>query len=240
MKRSYSIGRLLKYQSCEIKKSSDFKYLINLYNHSENLKKARFGKKCYSLLQKAGILPENLDRFYHFYKIPRHSFFPLFLKLKKEHIEKINFKRKEKSEYILKKMRQMPLNIQNFIKNLANYEKLLTGKNCPIWIECFYPKTKKKVNSYFNYSLLDWLKAVENYLQLLLKKFKKTDMRQIKRISAYFILDLPFSNNSIEQLKTNFRLLSKKYHPDHGGDPEVFKKIKDAFDFLIKEGIYLK
>jgi len=235
MKRDYSLCKLLKYQPLELKKKSDFKYLINIYNHSDVLKKTRLRRKCYSLLQKARILPENLDRFYLFYRLPKHSFFPLFLRLKREYLNKIDTKKKEKRDYILKKMRKLPYNIQFYIKSLANYEKSLSCNNCQIWIECFYPKTKKKVNSYFNYSLFDWLKTAENFKVLLVKRFKDIDINYFKRITSFLILDLTSDNNSIDLIKKKYRVLSKKYHPDHGGDSDYFKKIKDAYEFLIKD-----
>lgn len=40
----------------------------------------------------------------------------------------------------------------------------------------------------------------------------------------------PFSEN---ELKTAFRLLALKYHPDKGGTPEAFIQVKEAYDFLL-------
>lgn len=238
--KGYSLGGLLKNQPVELKKNSDFKYLINLYNHSDCLKKTRFRRKCYSLLLKARISSENLDRFYLFYRLPKHSFFPLFLKLRKEYLDKIDWKKKEKNDYILKKMRQLPDNIQIFIKCLANHEKSLSGKSCAVWLDFFYPKTKKKVNSYFKFNFFDWLKSSEKYTDLLAGRFKKIDINHIKRITSIFILGLSEDNYSIEMIKKSYRILSKKYHPDQGGDPDFFKKVKDAYDFLTKDIHYMK
>jgi len=238
--KGYSLGGLLKNQPVELKKNSDFKNLINLYNHSDSLKKTRFRRKCYSLLQKARISPENLERFYFFYRLPKHSFFPLFLKLRKEHLNKIDCKKKKKNDYILKKMRQLPDNIQFLIKSLAKYEKSLTGKNCVIWLDFFYPKTKKKVNSYFKLNFFDWLKSADKYTGLLAKRFKKIDFNHIIRITSIFILGLSEDNCSAEKIKKSYRTLSKKYHPDQGGDPDFFKKIKDAYEFLTKDIHYMK
>jgi hypothetical protein len=39
---------------------------------------------------------------------------------------------------------------------------------------------------------------------------------------------------SIEDAKKLFRELSKEHHPDLGGDPEIFKKVKEDFDLFIK------
>ncbi|KAB3531398.1 DnaJ domain-containing protein [Alkaliphilus serpentinus] len=40
---------------------------------------------------------------------------------------------------------------------------------------------------------------------------------------------------TIEEIKKKFRLLAKKYHPDHGGDPEKMIEILDIYDKLFKK-----
>ena len=35
-----------------------------------------------------------------------------------------------------------------------------------------------------------------------------------------------------EEIKSAYRKLAKKYHPDLGGDPEKFKEINEAHDIL--------
>jgi len=35
------------------------------------------------------------------------------------------------------------------------------------------------------------------------------------------------------EIKTAFRKLAMQHHPDKGGDPEVFRKIRAAFEVLI-------
>lgn len=37
-----------------------------------------------------------------------------------------------------------------------------------------------------------------------------------------------------DQLKTAYRRLAHKHHPDKGGSAENFKNIKEAHDFLLK------
>lgn len=37
---------------------------------------------------------------------------------------------------------------------------------------------------------------------------------------------------SKEELKTQYRTLAKKYHPDHGGDVKKFKRIQRAYEKL--------
>jgi len=42
----------------------------------------------------------------------------------------------------------------------------------------------------------------------------------------------------IRNAQNNFRRLSKKHHPDHGGDPIEFMHLKDAYNHI--QGIKLK
>lgn len=53
-------------------------------------------------------------------------------------------------------------------------------------------------------------------------------------MNPYQILEIP-NNSTIETAKKQFRILSKKYHPDLGGSSEKFIQIKQAFE-LIKNG----
>lgn len=42
-------------------------------------------------------------------------------------------------------------------------------------------------------------------------------------------------NASPEEIKKAYRKLANKHHPDKGGDPEVFKKIQNAYDNIVKK-----
>ena len=47
----------------------------------------------------------------------------------------------------------------------------------------------------------------------------------------YSILEIERSS-TLEQIKTAYRKLARKHHPDKGGDPEKFKKISEAYSVL--------
>src|SRR3989338_219593 len=51
--------------------------------------------------------------------------------------------------------------------------------------------------------------------------------------SAFDILELN-SNCTIYEIKAQYRKLSKKYHPDRGGDEIYFKEITDAYNQLLQ------
>jgi len=50
-------------------------------------------------------------------------------------------------------------------------------------------------------------------------------------IDYYEILNIP-KDASLDEIKKAFRKLSKQYHPDTGGDREIFESIKAAYDTL--------
>ena len=49
----------------------------------------------------------------------------------------------------------------------------------------------------------------------------------------YQILNVT-ENSNISEIRTSFMNISRKAHPDKGGDPVVFMNIKKAYDYLIK------
>lgn len=57
--------------------------------------------------------------------------------------------------------------------------------------------------------------------------------------NAYAILGLN-EGASHEEVKKSYRRLAMKYHPDRGGDPEEFKKIQSAYDYLEKIGDHVE
>ena len=48
----------------------------------------------------------------------------------------------------------------------------------------------------------------------------------------YTILKLTKNDATPENIKKNYKKLALKYHPDRGGDPELFKKISEAYQTL--------
>lgn len=48
----------------------------------------------------------------------------------------------------------------------------------------------------------------------------------------YTILKLTKEQATPENIKKNYKKMALKYHPDRGGDPELFKKISEAYQTL--------
>ena len=49
--------------------------------------------------------------------------------------------------------------------------------------------------------------------------------------NLYDILGLS-KNATFEEIKSKYKSLAQQHHPDKGGDPELFKQIKNAYDVL--------
>ena len=42
------------------------------------------------------------------------------------------------------------------------------------------------------------------------------------------------------EIKKAYKRLSRKYHPDHGGNPEIFKELNDAYETLMKQFVSIE
>ena len=60
-----------------------------------------------------------------------------------------------------------------------------------------------------------------------------TKNRIRRSINDFDILGIP-RDSDLSTIKKAYRMLAKVYHPDKGGDEEVFKKIQGAYDNLTQ------
>ncbi|MFC1563196.1 DnaJ domain-containing protein [candidate division KSB1 bacterium] len=59
--------------------------------------------------------------------------------------------------------------------------------------------------------------------------------KSIKEKREYYRFVLGLSGEpKLAEIKKCYRRLVQIHHPDHGGDAELFIKIKEAYDFLMK------
>jgi hypothetical protein len=58
------------------------------------------------------------------------------------------------------------------------------------------------------------------------------DLELIEKYKRLFGIKVAIREFSAKELKRRWRILSKKYHPDHGGKHEHFIFIQDAFNYL--------
>jgi len=61
-------------------------------------------------------------------------------------------------------------------------------------------------------------------------------MERIERINWPVILNVP-ATAALDEIKSAFRKLALRHHPDHGGEHETFIKIRAAYKQAIKEAV---
>ncbi|OHD05398.1 MAG: hypothetical protein A2086_13640 [Spirochaetes bacterium GWD1_27_9] len=227
--KKYNILYLLKKQPIKLTKTNDFQTLISIFNASTELKKAHFNRKCYSIINNCKISYQNLERFYKIFRLPKNSFFPLFFKLKKDYLNQKVKKRDEIKKYIFEKMNILPDNIKKYIRNLAKYEiNIIKSKKIKVWSKILYPKTKKQANLILNYKKKDWILLFDKFSEEIKKEYKNTDEKYLQKLISLFILDLDIKKYSLEEINKQYRILSKKYHPDLGGNSYDFNLLQKA------------
>jgi preprotein translocase subunit Sec63 len=66
------------------------------------------------------------------------------------------------------------------------------------------------------------------------KNKAKKDKKQKTNIeNAFTILGIP-QNSDLKTIKSTYRTLAQKYHPDHHGDAKLFIKIQKAYEELTQ------
>lgn len=217
---------------------------------SPALKKVRFNRRCYSLLLHAKIDPENLRFFYRTYRLPKDPFFPLYFAVKRDYLEQKNQRKQKKQAYIASRIRSLSPQVLEFIKFLALLEQNYHYENkYPVWSSCLFPKTKKLADEYHRYTYKKWSAFFSEYLPKLAGRYRDFSAKTADIVLACFHLNcLPDLPKPIKKrstvpggispppkalLQKSYRRLSKRYHPDSGGDQEIFLHIKAARDTLI-------
>ena len=208
---------------------------------SQALLRLRIPSPAFRILDRAVIEPENLNNFYRTYRIPKDPFFPLFLSIKREYLADRAKKQEEREAYILEKMKSLPAEQIRFIRFLAEWEQEMNRQmDYPYWMEHLYPPTKKRVNQYEKFTLLEWDTFLENYLDGLLRHYRLKNEVLAPRILACHLLGLipvldPLRFPNQKEVLRSYRGLSLVYHPDRGGEVEVFIRLKEAREVLCLE-----
>jgi len=237
-KRIYTLSRLLERQPKTLRKHPYYTSMYTQYVHSITLQQLRISRRCYSLLNRATVDPQNLKYFYRTYRLPKDPFFPLFFLIKRDYLQGLEKRRKEKKEYIASKMCSLPEQVLEYIKFLARYEQGLHPRALyPVWSQNIFPATKKRVNEYSSFTLLEWVSVFHDYFLSLEKRYTSHTPVMSHRILACFILQcLPEENRfcrpHMKTVNSQYRRLCKQYHPDSGGDSDYFLQLKWAKDIL--------
>ena len=64
------------------------------------------------------------------------------------------------------------------------------------------------------------------------ENLEEEEFHPLRRSNSYEILGIDMNANEAE-IKQAFRKKALEFHPDKGGDPEEFIKIREAYEFLI-------
>lgn len=248
--KTYTIAYLLSRQPKTLSKRPEYPLLLTHYHASDRLKRLRFSRRCYSLLNHARISPQNLHHLYRTYHLPADPFFPLFLTAKRAYLAERARIKEERRQYILERMRSLPPEVLATVRYLGHLERNLNAAGrSPVWQAELFPSSKKAANELAARSSADWDCAVARHLAALRRRYTRLAPSVVERVLACHVLGLipdPGRAQSAtcrtlrippdpsdEEVVRRYRTLSLLYHPDRGGDQARFIEIKRARDLLI-------
>ena len=131
-------------------------------------------------------------------------------------------------------MIELPEDISIFHKYFAKFEKSINSKKeFPVWNKILYPKSKKEADKLLKFTRTEWTKLFFKYVEKLKEHYKYMDGKYADKIIGLFILKLSIKKHSIETIKSQYRLLSKIYHPDAGGNSYEFNILQKAKNLFI-------
>jgi hypothetical protein len=232
--KKYSINYLLSKQPLGFKKHKDFHLLISYFESSDILKCIRIPQKAFTILNKLRVSSDKLNYFYKVFRIPKNSFFPVFLKIKSDYLKNKLKVKTEKLNYIKKIMNILNEDVIVYLKYFITYEKAINiNRRTPVWNKFFLPKSKKKADEFFKYNKHQWINIFFDFIDTLNNYYNWIDKVYGRKLVALFIMELNIEKHSQDKLKSQFRLLSKKFHPDAGGDAKSFNELLIAKKILI-------
>jgi hypothetical protein len=222
--------------------------MIRSLRISPGLASLRFNRQCFRLLQHAKITPENLKYFYRTYRLPRDAFFPLFLRIRKDFLIHRETVKREKIEFINRKMKELPREILIFIEFFREMESSINGaEHHPVWNREIFPGTKKKTEQYLRQDRAEWMETVKKYLSAMTVRYSRFSENTAARLYACFVLQCCPAHGyggagksyvirypAEGEIRKRFRTLSKLHHPDTGGQAHIFLEILRAKDLLME------
>jgi len=233
MKRKrYSLLMLLEKQPKALKKSREFINLVNLFNSSSILKQISLSYASYQKINKVQIKSDSIERFLKFNKLPANAFFPLFLLMKKKYLAETSAIKKKKEDNIRKILNNLSSSKKIILKSLLEDEKK-RNKKITLWRKYFFPISVKKAETLIKISNIELSEIIENFMEDFKNKYDNCISSKYKKVLCKFIMETALNKISPSVVRKNYRELSKKYHPDLGGDPVHFKKLSEAKNILL-------
>lgn len=239
-KSDLSLNRLLSRQPKTIRKHPHYELMISHYLASEKLQALKINRQCYRLLDKAVITVENLPNLYRSYRVPRDPFFPLFIKIKKDYLTQRLKKAEEREKYILTQMKKLSGERRRVLRFLAELEESLSPLGSRlIWEKEIYPSSRKRALEILKISDREWFALIDGYLKSLSLKYPAISSRQEQLSASLFLKIIPTLNPLIfpskETVNKSYRKLSRRYHPDSGGESYLFIKLQNSRDSLVNK-----
>ena len=237
-KRYYTLASLLDAQPKGLVKDSRHRLLWDHFMSSEKLQKLRISRRCYSLLDRARIKPENLASFYKTYRLPRDAFFPLFLAVKSKWIEDRQSWKDNRKEKIKKTMEMLPGQRKKEMEGLKFLEKSHNPAGAaPLWRLLMFPSTIKHAGELSDQGDIEWLNLYSRYLGGLTDRYHNFSNSEALRVEALLLLGFELTETGDKpgerEINERFRTLSKTHHPDRGGNAELFRRLKTARGVLL-------
>lgn len=238
-KSKLSLNRLLSRQPKTIRKHSHYELMISHYRASEKLQSLRINRQCYRLLDKAIISPENLGNLYKTYRVPQDPFFPLFIKIKKDYLTDRLKKVEEKEKYILAQMKKLPWEKRRVLRFLAELEESISPAGARhTWEKEIYPTSKKRAFELLTISDSEWNGIIDCFFESLSLAYPVFSKRKEQVSASLFLQIIPSLNPkdtpSKETVNKMYRKLSRKYHPDSGGESTLFIRLQNSRDLLLE------
>lgn len=238
--RTYSLADLLSRQPKTLQKQRGFALLEVQLGASVELRRVRLNSRCFALLHHARIRPESLENLHQTYRLPRHPFYPQFLKLKRDYINAREQQQEARRRYILVRMRLLPQPIVEFVRYLGYLEVHFNAVGGhPLWDRHLFPSSKKQVHEYAAYGQRQWLALFRRHMDLLCGRYAGFTPGSAEQLLAGWVLEcgsyaIPPVRPAAALVKRRYRELSLRHHPDQGGDPLRFLELKQARDLLLR------
>jgi hypothetical protein len=228
MKQKYNLGDLLQAQPKTFKKTNNFALLNNVYASDQTLHKVILSANSYRLLNRAKLTYSQLTRLCSLYKIKSNLFFALFVKYKQQYFKSENDKKKNKQAKIEKILSKMSSDKKSLLKVFLTAEKT-HNKKVTLWRSYFYNLSYKKAKFFCSSSNLEFYKIADSYLDDFGKKYN-CPTQSLKQKLIYFALEFSDIPKDTETIKNKYHQLSKKFHPDVGGNDTLFKLLVEVYN----------
>jgi hypothetical protein len=211
------------------------------YRSSERLRSLRISRRCYNLLNRAVITPENLHHFHRTYRLPKDPFFPLFLTVKRDYLADREEAARQREAYILEQVKALTPRRRQALRFLAEWEESLNrAGERPVWEKTVYPGSKKRADEMTRLTGGGWLRLYDDFLAAMGRRYPGVDPRLVRMIRSSLVLDLipavhPLHFPDRDEVARAYRRLCRTAHPDAGGRAEYFIRIKESRDYLLRE-----